>query len=68
MHKAGTQDIGSAIAAMRLIEQSFNYSILGATGFERLADLVETAPAWELEYASLDDAAQILNGLLIDHG
>jgi len=56
--------VGSGQAAMRLIDQSFNYPILGQRGFDRLADLVEVAEAWELEYSSLDDAVRALECLV----
>jgi HprK-related kinase A len=57
-------EVGQGNAAMRLIEQSFNYPVLGPAGFERLSALVRAAPAWEVEYSSLDDAKRVLNELL----
>ena len=45
------RSVGQGQAAMRLIDQSFNYSTLGASGFERLAGLVSSAEAWEIEYS-----------------
>lgn len=60
--------VGSGQAALRLIDQSFNYSILGRQGFERLADLVDSAEAWELEYSSLDDARSALEQLVNERG
>ena len=62
------QPVGSGHAALRLIDQSFNYSVLGREGFERLADLVELAEAWELEYASLSDARATLERLVSEIG
>ncbi|TBR15206.1 MAG: HprK-related kinase A [Rugosibacter sp.] len=62
------QPVGAGQAAMRLIDQSFNYPVLGPLGFARLADLAQSAPAWELEYSSLDDAADALDDLLADDG
>ncbi|MDO8348499.1 MAG: HprK-related kinase A [Rugosibacter sp.] len=60
------QSVGAGQAAMRLIDQSFNYPVLGPLGFSRLADLAQSAPAWELEYSSLDDAVEALDDLLAD--
>lgn len=60
------QPVGAGQAAMRLIDQSFNYAVLGQLGFSQLADLVQTAPAWELEYSSLDEAVEALDDLLAD--
>ncbi|MBL8433042.1 MAG: HprK-related kinase A, partial [Dechloromonas sp.] len=57
----GIRAVGQGQAVMRLIDQSFNYSTLGASGFERLAGLVRSAEAWEIEYSSLDEARDALN-------
>lgn len=54
-------------AAMRLIDQSFNYSMLGTGGFARMADLVATAEAWDLEYSSLDEARDALFDLVAQY-
>lgn len=56
--------VGGGQTALRLIDQSFNYPILGRLGFDLLADLVNAAKAWELRYASLDDAVAALEGLI----
>lgn len=58
--------VGQGQAAMRLIDQSFNYPLLGQAGFERLADLVQAAEAWELTYSSLDEAVDVLDDLIAD--
>ena len=60
--------VGSGQAALRLIDQSFNYPLLGQQGFQRLADLVDSAEAWELEYSSLDEARSALEQLVSDRG
>lgn len=62
------EPIGSGQAALRLIDQSFNYPILGRQGFDRLADLVDSAEAWELEYSSLDEARVALERLVSECG
>lgn len=41
---------------LRLIENSFNYSLLGAQGFEILARLVEQCDGAEFRYSDLDEA------------
>jgi HprK-related kinase A len=63
----GIRAVGQGQAVMRLIDQSFNYSTLGASGFERLAGLVRSAEAWEIEYSSLDEARDALNELVEQH-
>lgn len=60
--------VGQGQAAMRLIDQSFNYSTLGASGFQRLARLVSSTEAWEIEYSSLDEARDALDELVEHHG
>lgn len=60
--------VGSGQAALRLIDQSFNYPILGRQGFERIADLVDAAEAWDLEYSSLDEARATLETLVDEIG
>ena len=35
---------------------AFNYTVLGATGFESVVRLVRMCPAWQLIYSDLDDA------------
>jgi HprK-related kinase A len=59
--------LGAGQAAMRLIDQAFNYSVLGRLGFSMLADLVTAAKAWELEYSNLDDAVDALDTLIADN-
>ncbi|PKO35789.1 MAG: HprK-related kinase A [Betaproteobacteria bacterium HGW-Betaproteobacteria-7] len=62
------EPVAQGRAAMRLIDQSFNYSNLGPAGFVRLADLVGTAEAWDLEYSSLDEARDALRDLAAQYG
>jgi hypothetical protein len=35
---------------------AFNYSLLGAVGFQAAVRLVRQCPAWQLVYSDLDDA------------
>lgn len=56
--------VGQGQAAMRLIDQSFNYPILGARGFDWLSSLVRSAEAWEIEYSDLDEVAGALDELI----
>lgn len=45
---------------MRLVENAFNYSLLGPIGFSTLGRLVEGADGFSAEYDSLDDIARTL--------
>lgn len=56
--------VGQGQAAMRLIDQSFNYPVLGGVGFEALGDLVHRADAWDLRYSNLDEAVAVLDELV----
>ncbi len=62
------QAIGSGQAALRLIDQAFNYSMLGVDGFNRVVALVRAAEAWEIEYSSLDEAREALEDLVLERG
>jgi HprK-related kinase A len=62
------ESVGSGQAALRLIDQAFNYSILGVKGFERLVALVRRAEAWNIEYSSLDEARVALEDLVRERG
>jgi hypothetical protein len=42
---------------------SFNYSMLGATGFDAVMYLVRSCPAWQLIYSDLDEAVAAVNGI-----
>jgi hypothetical protein len=41
---------------MRLADQGFNYSLLGAEGFELLAGVVDRCETYEFSYGDLDEA------------
>jgi HprK-related kinase A len=48
--------LSRADALLRLGGESFNYSVLGATGFHTLADVVDGCTCFEVRYGSLEDA------------
>jgi hypothetical protein len=41
---------------MRLVEQAFNYDVLGARGFEAAAGLIDRCACFEFSYGNLDEA------------
>ncbi|PIE37793.1 MAG: HprK-related kinase A [Gammaproteobacteria bacterium] len=45
-----------AVACLHLIENAFNYHILGSSGFVTLTSLMRGASAYDLRYSDLDDA------------
>lgn len=50
------EPIGKADAFMQLAENAFNYTLLGRTGFDALACIVERADSFRFTYSALDDA------------
>jgi HprK-related kinase A len=50
-------------ALLRLADSSFNYSILGARGFETGADLVDGCGCYQMNYSDLDASLGLLDGL-----
>jgi HprK-related kinase A len=49
---------GTAEAFLRIADNAFNYQLLGETGFETLARVVDSCACYEFEYGDLDDAVR----------
>jgi len=58
-----TEHIPRPEALAMLIDNAFNYDVLGATAFTALANLVTHAPALDLCYARLDQAGEWFQAL-----
>ncbi len=52
-----------AQTGLYLADNSFNYSVTGARGFQLLADLVDGAECLEFTYSRLDDAVRMFDAL-----
>ncbi len=50
-------------AFMRLIENSFNYTLLGLQGFEALTGLIDVCDCYDFSYGSLDEAIAVFDAL-----
>ena len=50
---------------MSLIENSFNYDLFGATGFQRLGSVVDRCEGYHFEYSDLNDALRLFNALAV---
>jgi hypothetical protein len=50
------EPVGKAPTLMKLVEQAFNYDVLGVRGFRAAADLVDRCACYEFTYGNLDDA------------
>jgi HprK-related kinase A len=55
-------------AFARLAFNSFNYHLLGPIGFDAVADVIESCPAFELRYSDLDHAIERIGELLDEAG
>jgi hypothetical protein len=57
------EPIAPARAFMRVAENAFNYSVLGAEGFRAMAGLIEASESFDFSYSKLDDAIAQFAGL-----
>lgn len=51
---------------IEMARQSFNYNVLGETGFDCLTDVITRCDCYDFEYSDLNDAVQIMNKLVDD--
>jgi HprK-related kinase A len=65
---ASADPLPRAAALLQLAENAFNYSALGAAGFDALAHVVEPATCCNIRYGSLDDAMNLLRTLELPQG
>jgi HprK-related kinase A len=56
---ATLEPIPSARAFMRVAENAFNYSLLGAAGFAALADVIAQSASFDFSYSVLDEAIEV---------
>jgi HprK-related kinase A len=62
-HPTRVLPLEQSVAFTRLAQNSFNYRLLGATGFKRLCPLILDCPCYSMEYSSLDEALTTLDDL-----
>ena len=55
--------VAPARAFMRLAGNAFNYSLLGADGFDAMAALIDASASYSFTYSALDDAIDIFSRL-----
>jgi HprK-related kinase A len=61
---AALTPLSRAAAFMRLVDNAFNYSLLGRRGFELLADVATACDCYEFTYGgALDDAVRAFDGI-----
>jgi hypothetical protein len=61
--KPRLENKSKADAFMHAIRNSFNYSLLGETGFETATKLIDACDCYEFTYSNLDDAIEVFNSL-----
>jgi len=57
------ESIPRARSFMRVAENAFNYSLLGASGFDTLARVIDMSLSYQFTYSKLDDAVDIFSKL-----
>ena len=60
---AALTPVSQARAFMQLAENSFNYNVLGAAGFDAMASLVEHTSSYQFTYSVLDEAIAVFDAL-----
>jgi len=61
--EARLTDRSRASSMLELGRNAFNYTLLGRTGFEPLADVVSASDCHDFEYGRLDDAVAVFDSL-----
>jgi HprK-related kinase A len=59
------EPVEHAATHMDLAKNAFNYSLLGARGFDTLADMVGTVRSYRYTYSALDDAIAVFERLAV---
>jgi hypothetical protein len=52
-----------ANSMLELGRNSFNYTVLGLTGFDMLADVITASDCYDFQYSSLEEAANVFDQL-----
>lgn len=60
---ASLSPVAPARAFMQLAENSFNYNVLGAAGFDAMTGLVERSSSYQFTYSVLDEAIAVFDAL-----
>ena len=60
--------IKKASAAMSLIENSFNFNILGTKGFNTITRIIDRVDSFLIEYPDLDTAISLIDQIIERHG
>lgn len=62
-HDAELRDMGKSEIFVRLTQASTNYVAMGETGFRALTQFVDTVPTKAMDYQSLEQAEELIDGL-----
>ena len=55
--------LSRARAFVRMVDNAFNYELLGTDGFDALANLVDASGCFEFSYGNLNEAIEVFAGL-----
>ena len=55
-----------ASSFMEMARQSFNYNVLGESGFDRLVEVITRCDCYDFQYSDLDDGIRIMNELVAE--
>lgn len=67
LHSVKIESISKARAFIRIADQSFNYHILGLTGFNLLKKVLQDCDCYEFDYnGCLDEVESVFNSLIRD--
>lgn len=61
-------ELSRAMTFMRLIDNSFNYSLLGEEGFRLMSSALSPCRCFEFRYSNLDDALNVIDNLAGQYG
>ena len=56
--------ISQGVGFMKLAENSFNYSVLGKSGFNTLGDVIDRCDCYEFNYSKLPDAISLFDSMV----
>ncbi len=59
--------IAKADACMALIENTFNFNILGSEGFSAMTEVVDKANCYDITYPNLEHALGFIGQIIYDH-
>ena len=60
----GLQPLSKGMAAMKIINNSFNFNVLGSAGFIAVTELIDKVSCYEMSYSSLDESLALIEEIV----